>query len=73
MFCHRKHVSITTKLLFHIKITFSKTDMTNSVTEIPEVRVQLPKWHVILHLYVQHYVQVWGDGCARYNLKQHRV
>ena len=43
-----------------IKITFSKTDMTNSVTEIPEVRVQLPKWHVTLHLYVQHYEQCGG-------------
>ena len=46
-------------------------DLTNIVVEIPEVRVQLPEWHVTLGLYVQQYVQVWGNDCTSYHLTHH--
>ena len=48
-------------------------EMTNSIIEIPEVRVQQQEWRVTLHLYVREYVQVWGDGCTRYFLTHHWV
>ena len=38
-----------------------------SITEISEVGVQLPDWHVTLHLRVcmTVYLQVWQNGCTR--------
>ena len=39
----------------HVRITFSYSllhDITNSITEIPEVGVQLPKWWLKLQMYV---------------------
>ena len=45
-----------------LKIAFSyndRHDMTNSIIEIFQVGVQLPKWQVtLLHLYAGQYVQV---------------
>ena len=38
----------------YIRITFSYSythDMINSAIEIPKVRVKLPEWPVMLHLY----------------------
>ena len=40
--------------------------MTNSITDISKVRVQLLEWQVNTAL-VQ-YVQVWGNGCTNYLL-----
>ena len=31
--------------------------------EIPKDGAHLLEWHVTLHLYVQQYVQVWGNSC----------
>ena len=55
-----------------VKITFSCSnlwDMTYSIREIPKVGVQLPKWWVPLHAYVEQYVQVEGEGgsCATFS------
>ena len=45
--------------MFRVRITFRNVhDMTNSVTEIPAVRVQLRKWLEMLHSYRWQYVQV---------------
>ena len=42
--------------------------MTNSITEIPKVRVQLSEWQVILHLYIYIFdsVQMWGNVACIY-------
>ena len=44
--------------------------MTDSITEIPEVGVRLLEWQVKLYSHVSKYVQVRGNGCARYLLTQ---
>ena len=47
----------------HVTITFGCSnfhDMTNCITEIPEVGIQLPEWGVTLHLYLYLHVPVWG-------------
>ena len=46
-------------------------NMTNSIAEIPEDRMQLPEWWVTLHLCVGQYVQVWGNSCTHCLLTQH--
>ena len=55
-----------------LSATVKLHDVTNSVTEIPEVGVQLSEWQVTVHFYVWQYVDVGGgDGCTRYSLTQH--
>ena len=40
--------------------------MTNSITKLPKVGVQLPERRAAMHLYArQYYVQVWGNGFTR--------
>ena len=55
-------------------------DVTNSITEVPEVAVQVSEWQAALHLCVRRYVRavrryvlVWGHGCTRCILTQHWV
>ena len=58
----------------HVRIIFSYSNlhnMTNSIVEIPEVKVQWTGWQVALLSYAQHYVQVWGNGWTHYLLTQH--
>ena len=45
--------------------------MTNSITEISEVSMQLLEFRVTLHLHVWQYAQ--GSGCTRHSLIQHRM
>jgi len=40
--------------------------MTNSFTEIPEVKMQLLVWQATLHFYVHYEVQVCGNSCTCY-------
>ena len=49
-------------------VTFTVSDMTTSITETPEVGVQLPEWRVTLYRARQNMLQVWGNGCIRYLL-----
>ena len=57
-----------------VRCTFSYSNLhdmaVNSITEIPEVGVQLPEWWATLHLYVGQCVQVWGNSCTYYLLTQ---
>ena len=48
-------------------------DVTNSITEVPEVAVQVSERRAALHLCVGRYVLVWGNGCTRCILTQHWV
>lgn len=51
--------SVLSEIKFHVTATFSYSnlhDVTNSITEIPEVGVQLPEWWITLLLYVRQYV-----------------
>ena len=62
--------------MLNVRITLSFSnicDTTNSSAEIPEDRMQIPEQRVTLHLYVQQYVHVLGNGCTRYFLTQHWV
>ena len=50
----------------HVRTTLSCSDLhdvTNSITEIPQVGVPLSELRVKLHLYVRECVQVWGNIC----------
>ena len=47
--------------------------MTNSITEFPVVRVQLPEWWVTLNMHVRQYEWVWGNGCTGKLLTQRRA
>ena len=61
-------------LLVRITLSYSNLyDTTNSSAEIPEDGMQIPEQRVTLHLYVQQYVHVLGNGCTRYLLTQHWV
>ena len=45
------------------------TPSTASITETPEVGVQVPEWRVTLYLYArQNMLQAWANGCIRYLL-----
>ena len=57
----------------YVRITFNHNnlhDVTNSITEIPQVGEQLPDWPVTSKP-VWQYAQVWGNGCTRYPFTQH--
>ena len=52
-----------------VKITFfdnNLQDKTNSITDVPEHKMQPSEGRVKLHLYVRQGVQVQGNGCTRY-------
>ena len=56
---------------FRERITFSSShfhDVTNSISEVSAVGVQLPDRRVTLRMYLWQYVQVWGNCCALYLL-----
>lgn len=55
-------------------VTFSYSnfnDISNSITEYPEVGVLLPEWRVTLHLSVRRFLKR-ANGRTRYLLIQHR-
>ena len=54
-------------------ISMQRNKQNIPVNEIPEIRVLLLEWQVILHLYVKQYVCVWGNGCTLYRLTHHGV
>ena len=58
----------------YVRITLSYSnflDLTNSITDTPDIEAQLLEWQVTLHLYAGQHVQVWGNGCTCYFLTQH--
>ena len=59
-----------------VRITLSYSNvhgMINSITEVPEVSVQLAGQQTRLHLGVWLYVQMWANGCTHYLLTKYWV
>ena len=56
-----------------LSATVKPHDVTTSVTEIPEVGVQLSEWQVTIHFYVWQYVDVGGGGKWLHTLQSHPI